>query len=71
MADQQGNVLFALAQGWQHHWHNVQTIIQIFTKMAVAHGFLQIRIGGGNNPDIDVNRTIASYPFKSPLLQDP
>ena len=51
---QQRDVAQPVAERRQVDGHDVQAIIEVFAKLAFAHHFGQIAVGGRNQPDIDV-----------------
>ncbi len=54
MVDQQGNVLLALAQRRKGEAHDIESIQQIFAKLAGGHHFFEVAVAGGD--DADLNR---------------
>jgi hypothetical protein len=49
------DIAAALAQRRYVQWKNIQTIVEILTKLAVAHGLLQISIGSRDHAHIKVD----------------
>ena len=50
---------------------NIQTVKQIFAKFLVGDVLLQIAVGGGDDPHIDVQRLHSAQPFELAILQHP
>src|SRR5258708_33827778 len=71
MLHQHGNVGATLAQRRQLDGKNVEPVKQIFAKPPVSDVLLQIAVGGGDDPHIDVQGVNAAEPFKLAILKDP
>ena len=50
---------------------HIETVEQVLPKLPVSNILLQIAVGGGNDPDIDVQGVNAAQSFKFTILQDP
>src|ERR1039457_2127946 len=71
MIDQQRDVFFALPERRHVDWENIQTVIEVFTEPAVLDLFLQIPVGGRDDPYIGFYGTWAAQSFKLAVLNDP
>src|SRR5271165_1151982 len=49
----------------------MQAIVQITPKLAFLDHLLQVPVGGGDKPDVDMNRAIPSQTFQFPFLDRP
>ena len=67
---QVGDIFFALAQGRDIDWNNIQAIVKIFAESAFFERGAQIAVGRGNQPHIDLDRLRSTQPFKLALLQN-
>ena len=56
MVRQQRDILPTLAQRRQRHHRDIQPIVEILAKAALADRLGQVDVGGGNHPDIHFNR---------------
>ena len=70
MGGQQGNILTALPERLNQDWYHVKAVIEIFAKLAPAHLFRQILIGGADNADVNLDRRGSSELRKLTLLQN-
>ena len=66
---QKRNVFRALAQRRQSQREDVQSVIEVAAEPSGAHVFHQVAIGGGDDPDVNVNRIAAAEPLEFALLQ--
>ena len=69
MLGQRQRVLGTLAQGRRLERHHVQAVKQIAAEIALLHGLFQIAIGGGQQPDIQLNGLGSAHAFHLALLQ--
>ncbi len=53
VADQEGNIVFSFAQGWNLNWHDVKAIKKVFSKTTQSDLGGQVAIGCRNDSDID------------------
>ena len=68
--DQQGNIILSLPQGGQLHRENVDPVKQVFSKQPFRHPFGQVPVGGRDDPDVDVDRTVAADAYELFGFQD-
>src|ERR1700733_14149490 len=69
VSDEQRNIFWTFAQGWDPDREHVQAIVQIAAELAVLHHFLQIAIGCRHQPHIDSLGSVVAQPFKLTFLQ--
>src|ERR1700733_13651268 len=69
VSDEQRNIFWTFAQGWDPDREHVQAIVQIAAELAVLHHFLQIAIGCRHQPHIDSLGSVVTQPFKLTFLQ--
>jgi hypothetical protein len=50
--------------------HDVEAIEQVLAERALIDLFLEILVGGGNHPHVDLDDTVAAEPLELLLLQD-
>lgn len=50
---------------------DVEAVEQIFAKLAIGHSFLQILVGGGDDPHIHLHRLVAADPVELAIGQHP
>ena len=60
MTDQRGNVFLSFPQGRHAQRDSIDAIEQVIAKSAVQYQFLQIAIGGADDPDIGPKRACAA-----------
>jgi len=48
---------------------SIQPVKEIRAKALLADSFLQVHIGGSNDPEADFYRTAIANPFEAPVLQ--
>ena len=65
------HILPAIAQWRQFDGHHRKTVIEVLSKHALSHGFLQIDIGGGNNANVDATRAGVAERCKFTFLNYP
>ncbi len=70
MADEQRDVLLALAQRRQVDGDDIQAIKQVFAEAAVLDLLLELLVGGGQHADIDVDRRVVADASDFFLLQN-
>ena len=70
MAGEKRDVLPALAQGRQRHRDDVQAIEEVLPEGPLVDHPLQIAVGGGDQPDVRLDRARGADPLELPLLQD-
>ena len=63
MVGQQAQVTVALAQRCGDHLQDIEPVIQVFAKTAVANCRLQVDVGCGQDPNIHRDRLAATDPF--------
>src|SRR5258708_6662134 len=69
MMRQQRKIVAALTQGRETQFDKVQAVKQILAEFALLHHFLQVAIGGGDQPNIDIDSLVAAEALKSFFLQ--
>ena len=70
MVGEQEDVVAALAQGRQDDVDDAQAEIEVLTEGAAAHLFLEVHVGGGDHPDIDVQRRVLAHRVEGALLEE-
>ena len=60
---EEGNVIFACAQGRHGQDHRAQTIIEVRAKPAFPHSQFRINIGGRNQADVHLDRGGLSHAY--------
>ncbi len=68
--DQQGDILFPLPQGTQINGHHIQTVVEVLPEAAVPDLLPQVFIGGGNDPQVQLDRLCTAQADQLPLLND-
>ena len=68
---QQKDVISAIAQGRNPYFRHIDAVIEIFPKVALADGFFQIGIGGGDELDIHAHGFGTAHAQDFALLQNP
>ncbi|MNW67030.1 hypothetical protein D3C74_455610 [compost metagenome] len=58
-----------LPEGGPAQGEDVETVVEIFTKQAVLHRFLQIPVAGGDDPHVQRDHLAAAEPLHLFLLQ--
>ena len=71
MVRQLRDILPTLAQRRQRHHRDIQPIVEIFAKAALADCLGQVDVSGGNHPDIHFNRFARADAGNFALLQHP
>ena len=71
MLHQQGHVVSALREGWHVDWNHGQPVVQVFAKLPLGDGFLQVFVGGRKDPHVDRNVLVAAHPCDFVLLERP
>ena len=56
LLDQQGNVLLAVAKRRNKKGDDVETVEEVFAKVAAGDLFFEILVGGGDDANVDVDR---------------
>ena len=69
--DQQGHVFEPLAEGREEDIDDIEPIEKIVAEAALQDQLLEITIGGGENPDIGLDRGIAAERLVDLLLENP
>ena len=70
MLRKQRNVVAPLSKRREVHLNDVQTVIQVLTKLSLLHEFREVSIGRADHSNADVDRAIASQPLEAALLQN-
>ena len=71
MLHQLRNVFPALGQPGDMYADNVEPVEEVFAKAVVLHQLFQVLVGGGNDPDIDLDGDVAPDPVKLAIGQNP
>src|SRR5919198_2925038 len=69
--DKQGQIFQPLAQRWQLHWNNIDSIIKILSQSSARQAYGEIDIGSGNNAHINLKLSISPKALHFPFLQNP
>src|SRR6266576_1577227 len=69
MIRQEQNVRLALAQGRHEDRKNVETIVEVLTKLALGNGLLNVLISSSHQPHIALDRFRAAKALELSLLQ--
>ena len=70
MVGQKRNVLDPIPQRGDVDGHHIEAVIEIQAEIAAAGSFLQVLIGGGDDPDVGVDQRIAADTFELFFLGD-
>ena len=62
------NVLRPLPQGRDADLHHIQPVVQVLAKVSLAYLLIQIAVGGGDNPDVDLDIPQAAHPLEGAVL---
>ena len=71
MPRERNNVLAALAQGRKDDREDRESIVEVGAKSSGFYLDLEIAIGGGDDPHVDLARAIVTHPLELALLQHP
>src|SRR5208282_521238 len=58
--EKQGNVAGTVAQGGENNGHNVNAVIEVFAESPGSHQFLQVFVGGGDEPEVNLPGALAA-----------
>ena len=67
---QDEDLLFAISQRGNADLHHVQAVVEVFPEVASHEPLLEVAIGGGDDPDIDIDRAVSPDTGKAEVLQD-
>src|SRR6187455_3760643 len=70
MIHERRQILAPFAQRRHQNGYDVETIIQIIAKLSRSHQRLEVAMGRGENPDIDLDRLAGADPFELAFLED-
>src|SRR5437763_673406 len=70
MADEMGDIVTPLAEGWEIDGNNIEPIVEVFPESAFLDPFFERFVGGGNDTHIDVNRDVITHPTHLAFLED-
>ena len=70
-AGQFGNVQLPLPQGRDADGKDAEAVVEVLPEGALGDAFLQVPVGGGDDPDVDGDGFAAPHPGEFPLLEDP
>jgi hypothetical protein len=65
-----GDVLAALAKGWEVQLHHVETEIEVLAEFSFRHHLGQIAVGRGHESHVGVDRLVASHALENALAQN-
>src|SRR5450631_1424671 len=71
MIDEQRDVLLALPEWGDRDGENVEPVEQVFPESAVLDLFLQVPVGGRDDPYVGLNGAGTAQPLKLAVLDDP
>src|SRR5213594_370725 len=69
MVDEQGHVLDPLPERRHDHRHDVEPIVEILAEGAASDGLLEVRVRGGDEPDVDLDRASTADSLDLALLE--
>src|SRR6266850_1870839 len=69
--DQNGDIIFAVAQRGQLKLDNIETEIEVLAKGSGSNRGLQVAIGGGDNSNVDAAPLGGAHGFDLALLESP
>ena len=69
MVGEQRDVFAALAQGGHADGNHAQPVVEVFAERAVGDLFVEIAVGGGNDPHVDGDLAGAAHRTHGALLQ--
>jgi len=64
----QRNIFLTIFEGWKFQANYVQTIVEVIPKLPVINKFFQITVSCSDDPDVNLERFIASYSFNGAFL---
>ncbi len=67
----QQNIRFPLSQRRHVYRKDIQPVVEVSPKGFFLHTLLQVLVGGGDHPDINLDGFLPSDPFQFPLLENP
>jgi hypothetical protein len=68
VAGQHGHVLGSAPERRQHQLHHLEPVIQVKPELAIAHGRLEVTIGGGHQAHVDGEGPLPAHPLELSLL---
>ena len=68
---QEGDVVFALRQGWHLQGDDVQAVVQVLAEGPLLHFLFQVLVGGRQDPDVHGDFGGAADPEKVSFLEHP
>ena len=68
---QRDDVARSVAERREHERRDVQAIVEIFTKAPEFDGFLEVRVGRGDDPHVDGDGLSRAHADHFTFLQDP
>ena len=69
--DEERNVFFPFPQRRHPDRDHVQPVVKVFPEFPLADRSFEIDVGGGNDPDVDLDRSGPADPLDRPLFQHP
>jgi hypothetical protein len=66
---QHRNILPPGPERWQANGKYIQAVVKVGSEPARLHFLIQVAIGGGDDPHINVDGILATYSFNLPFLQ--
>src|SRR2546427_5201274 len=64
------DLLFALTQRRDTNLHDVEAIVEVLPELTTGKRLLEVAIGRGHDPDVDVDHAVASDPGEAEVLKD-
>ena len=71
MHHQQWNILRTLAQTGEAQWDHIQPIVEILPEVACLDFLFERLVGGGQDPDVDVNGDVIADAADFAILEHP
>ena len=65
------DILLALPQGLEGDGDHVEPVVEVLSEAALPHLLPQVLVGGGDDPDVQLDHPAAAEPDELALLQDP
>src|SRR5262249_54685111 len=67
---EEGNLFRSLAQGRHDDLDHVQPIVEVVAEASGRHGLLQVLVGGGQDPHVDLDGGAPSHAGELAILED-
>src|SRR5438093_2004586 len=69
-ADQEWDVLDALAQRWDAHRHHVDSVVEVLAHPALGHRLRQLHVGSRDDPHVHLDAAVRAELLDLALLED-